>query len=74
MPIWFLSNSKRKENIFQEIPTFKILLPFIRLNPYALKPNNKINTKIIKFIKNRENLDEICASLSFLKDNNKIYF
>jgi len=70
----FYQIQKEKENIFQEIPTFKILLPFIRLNPYALKPNNKINTKIIKFIKNRENLDEICASLSFLKDNNKTIF
>ncbi|WP_228150935.1 acyl-CoA dehydrogenase domain-containing protein [Malaciobacter marinus] len=70
----FYQIQKEKENIFQEIPTFKILLPFIRLNPYALKPNNKINTKIIKFIKNKENLDEICASLSFLKDNNKTIF
>ncbi|SKB28195.1 acyl-CoA dehydrogenase domain-containing protein [Malaciobacter marinus] len=70
----FYQIQKIKETIFQEIPTLKILLPFIRLNPYALKPNNKINTKIIKFINNGKNLDEICNSKAFLKDNKTILF
>ncbi|WP_404320291.1 acyl-CoA dehydrogenase domain-containing protein [Malaciobacter canalis] len=70
----FYQIQKIKETIFQEIPTLKILLPFIRLNPYALKPNNKINTKIIKFINNGKNLDEICNSKSFFKDNKTILF
>ncbi|AXH09478.1 acyl-CoA dehydrogenase [Malaciobacter halophilus] len=70
----FYKIQKAKERLTQNSTYFKFLLPFIRFNPYALKPNAKLTKKIIDLLKDKNSLDKLCQNLYFPKDNKETLY
>ncbi|MFY9073363.1 acyl-CoA dehydrogenase [Malaciobacter mytili] len=59
----FYKIQEAREDIIQNLGFMKILLPFIRLNPIGIKPEDKLNRKIVEFLTNKENLNSLCSGL-----------
>ncbi len=66
----FYKIQEAREDIIQNLSFMKILLPFIRLNPIGIKPEDKLNRKIVEFLTNKENLNSLCSGLYTSKDEN----
>ncbi len=66
----FYKIQEAREDIIQNLGFMKIVLPFIRLNPIGIKPEDKLNRKIVEFLTNKQNLNSICDGLYSPKDKN----
>ena len=59
-----------REEILYNMPLFKILLPFIKLNPIGIKTKDKLNQKIVSMLNNEKVLDELCKGIFVSDDKN----
>jgi len=59
-----------REELYYNMPFFKLLLPFIKLNPIGIKTKDTLNKKIVSSLNNEEVLDELCKGIFISKDKN----
>ena len=57
-----------REEIIYNMPFFKLILPFIKLNPIGIKTKDKLNQKIVSMLNNEKVLNELCKGVFVSKD------
>ena len=59
-----------REEIIYNMPFFKTILPFVKLNPIGIKTKDNLNNKIVSSLNNQEVLDALCEGIFKSKDPN----
>lgn len=70
----FYKIQEAREDIIQNIPFLKLLNLFIRSNPIGIKPEDKLNKKIIDLLNDENNVNNLCDNLFIPNDKNEILY
>ncbi len=62
-----------REDIYNNISVLKPFIPFTKINPIGMKAEDKLNTKIVKTLKNLEYLEDLTSNI-FVSINKKDRF
>ncbi len=63
-----------REDIFNNIGILRVLIPFVKLNAIGIKSEDTLNTKIVKSLRNLENLEELTSNIFISKNSKDPFF
>jgi len=59
-----------REELFYNMPFCKMLLPFVKFNPFGIKTEDSLNAKIVSNLNDEKILNELCEGIFISQDSN----
>ena len=59
-----------REELLYNMPFCKMLVPFVKFNPFGIKTQDSLNAKIVSNLNNKEILNDLCEGIFISQDEN----